>query len=165
HLADGVVLVDSGGHVARLNPAAARLLGTTDVAAVGHTVATVLRDHELVALVESASSGPTPPTTDTAFVEWRQPRHFVRAAVTGFGSGAARQTLLVLQDLTELRRLETVRRDFVANVSHELRTPIAAIKAMAETLRDSALDDPAAARDFLARIEQEVDRVYQLVEE
>jgi two-component system phosphate regulon sensor histidine kinase PhoR len=71
----------------------------------------------------------------------------------------------VLQDLTELRRLETVRRDFVANVSHELRTPIAAIKAMVDTLQDGAIDDAEAARDFVARIESEVEGLHQLVEE
>jgi two-component system phosphate regulon sensor histidine kinase PhoR len=101
----------------------------------------------------------------TAFVEWQRPRRWLRAAVSGFGSGEASQTLLLLQDLTELRRLETVRRDFVANVSHELRTPIAAIKAMVETLRDGAIDEPVAARDFVARIDDEIDGLHRLVEE
>jgi two-component system phosphate regulon sensor histidine kinase PhoR len=165
NLADGVVLVDGQGRVARLNPAAERLLGRTAAQAVGRTTAEVLRDHELVRLVEAvrqrSSAGPPP----SAFVEWGAPRRFLRAAAGRFGAGAAAQTLLLLQDLTELRRLETVRRDFVANVSHELRTPIAAIKAMAETLRDGGLDDPAAAADFLARIEDEIDGLHQIVEE
>ncbi len=71
----------------------------------------------------------------------------------------------MLQDLTELRRLETVRRDFVANVSHELRPPIAAIKAMVETLQDGAIHEPEAAADFVARIGDEVGGLHQLVEE
>jgi two-component system phosphate regulon sensor histidine kinase PhoR len=165
HLADGVLIVDGRGRVARLNPAAERLLGMPGALAAGRTAAEVLRDHELVQLVEQARAGPEPAPVATAFVEWLRPRAWLRAAVSRFGTGQSSQTLLVLQDLTELRRLETVRRDFVANVSHELRTPIAAIKVMAETLRDGALDEPAVARDFVARIEEEIDGLYGLVEE
>jgi two-component system phosphate regulon sensor histidine kinase PhoR len=73
--------------------------------------------------------------------------------------------LLAAQDLTTVRRLETVRRDFVANVSHELRTPIASLKAMAEALEGGALDEPAAARDFVSRMHREIDELAQLVEE
>jgi two-component system, OmpR family, phosphate regulon sensor histidine kinase PhoR len=165
NLAAGVVMIDSRGRVRRLNPAAEQLLGMTARAAGGRTVAEVLRDHELVALVERARTSDVLPRVATGFVEWHRPPRLLRAGVTRFGQGPARQTLLVLQDLTELRRLETIRRDFVANVSHELRTPIAAIKAMVETLQDGAVNDPADARDFLARIEQETDGLHQLVEE
>lgn len=70
--------------------------------------------------------------------------------------------LLVLRDLTELRRLERVRRDFVANVSHELRTPLTSIKAMAETLLDGALDDAEVAPRFLGTIIRESDRLVRL---
>jgi len=164
NLADGVVMVDGTGRVVRLNPAAAQILRTPQQAR-GRTVAEVLRDHELVALVEQARSCDALPRVATAFLEWQQPPRFLRAAVTRYGPPDDRQTLLVLQDLTELRRLETVRRDFVTNVSHELRTPIAAIKAMVETLQDGALDDPEPARDFVDRIGDEVAGLHQLVEE
>ncbi len=70
--------------------------------------------------------------------------------------------LLVLRDLTELRRLERVRRDFVANVSHELRTPLTSIKAMAETLLDGARSDEAVAPRFLETIIHESDRLVRL---
>ena len=70
--------------------------------------------------------------------------------------------LLVLRDLTELRRLERVRRDFVANVSHELRTPLTSVKAMAETLLDGALEDAEAAPRFLQTIIRESDRLVRL---
>jgi two-component system phosphate regulon sensor histidine kinase PhoR len=160
HLADSVVII-AGGRIARLNPAAERLLGVRQAAAAGRTVAEVLRDHELVALVErGATEG-----TGAAFIEWRAPRRFLRASVTRLPGTADGQLLLVLHDLTELRRLEAVRRDFVANVSHDLRTPIAAVRAMVETLQDGAIDDPAAARDFLGRIEQEVLGLHRLVEQ
>jgi two-component system phosphate regulon sensor histidine kinase PhoR len=73
--------------------------------------------------------------------------------------------LVILQDLTRVRRLETVRRDFISNISHELRTPLASLKALADTLRDGALEDPPAARRFLDRMEVEVDALTQMVQE
>jgi two-component system phosphate regulon sensor histidine kinase PhoR len=71
----------------------------------------------------------------------------------------------LLQDVTDLRRAEAARRDFVANVSHELRTPVAALKALVETLQAGALDDPEAGPDFLRRMHVEVDGLAQLVTE
>jgi two-component system, OmpR family, sensor histidine kinase SenX3 len=69
----------------------------------------------------------------------------------------------VLRDVTEARRLEAVRRDFVANASHELKTPVATIRAAAETLRDGALDDPPAARRFAEQLEREALRLSRIV--
>ena len=75
------------------------------------------------------------------------------------------QFLLLFDDVTELRRLETVRRDFVANVSHELRTPLASIRAMAETLQDGAINDPAVAGRFVSIIVGEVERLTRILED
>lgn len=72
---------------------------------------------------------------------------------------------MLLQDLTEFRRTETVRRDFVSNISHELRTPIASLKVLLETLQGGALDDPKMAADFLNRALAEADRLAQMVNE
>jgi two-component system phosphate regulon sensor histidine kinase PhoR len=74
-------------------------------------------------------------------------------------------SLLLVQDLTRVRRLEKVRRDFISNISHELRTPLASLKALTETLRDGALADPKAAPRFLERIEIEVDVLTQMAQE
>ena len=71
----------------------------------------------------------------------------------------------MFHDLTEVRRLEGMRRDFISNVSHELRTPLAGIRAAAETLQEGALDDRPAAQEFLGHIQRETDRLTQLVEE
>jgi two-component system phosphate regulon sensor histidine kinase PhoR len=71
--------------------------------------------------------------------------------------------VLVLQDVTELRRLEHLRQEFVANVSHELKTPLAAIKACAETLQDGAIDRPEVNREFTMKIEHEADRLNDLI--
>jgi two-component system phosphate regulon sensor histidine kinase PhoR len=73
--------------------------------------------------------------------------------------------LLVLHDVTNVRRVEQVRRDFIANISHELRTPLSSIKLIAETLSGGAVDDMVTARDFAGQIEREVDHLAQLVDE
>ncbi len=74
-------------------------------------------------------------------------------------------TLLLFQDLSRQRQVESMRRDFISNVSHELRTPLAALKALTETLQAGALDDPPAARRFLEQIEVEVDSLSLMVTE
>jgi two-component system phosphate regulon sensor histidine kinase PhoR len=73
--------------------------------------------------------------------------------------------VLSLHEITTLRRVERVRRDFVANISHELRTPLASIKLLAETLSGGGVDDAGTARDFTLQIEREVDHLAQLVDE
>jgi two-component system phosphate regulon sensor histidine kinase PhoR len=84
------------------------------------------------------------------------------APIVGGGEWVA---LVVFHDITEARRLEQTRRDFVANVSHELRTPLASIKSVIETLQSGALNEEAVAQDFLSRADAEVDRMVQIVEE
>jgi two-component system phosphate regulon sensor histidine kinase PhoR len=73
--------------------------------------------------------------------------------------------LIILQNLTRIHRLETIRRDFISNISHELRTPLASLRAVTETLQDGAIDDPPAARRFLRHIASEVSAMTQLVGE
>ena len=89
----------------------------------------------------------------------------VSAVAVGDQPGESEECLLVAQDVTELRRLETVRRDFVGNVSHELRTPLASIRAMAETLQDGALNDPSVAGKFLETIVRESDRLTRIAQD
>jgi len=90
---------------------------------------------------------------------------YLHGIATPLGQSLAGSTLLLFQNLTRLRRLETVRQDFVSNISHELRTPLASIKALAETLEDGALEDPPAARRFLERMLTVVDALSQMIEE
>jgi two-component system phosphate regulon sensor histidine kinase PhoR len=89
----------------------------------------------------------------------------LQAAARGLDAADERIGVLVLRDLTELRRLESVRRDFVANVSHELRTPLTSIRALVETLEAGAINDPEVSGDFLHRIISEVERLTTLVDE
>jgi two-component system, OmpR family, phosphate regulon sensor histidine kinase PhoR len=90
---------------------------------------------------------------------------FLQGIAIPLGKALPGSILLLFQDLTRLRRLEMVRRDFVSNVSHELRTPLASLKALVETLQEGALDDPPAAHRFLTRMDSEIDTLTQMVQE
>jgi two-component system phosphate regulon sensor histidine kinase PhoR len=98
-------------------------------------------------------------------VEHGLARRLLQVSATTVNGRFERLGLVVLRDVTELRRLEAVRRDFVANVSHELRTPLTSIRALVETLETGTVDDPAMERDFLGRIVHEVERLTALVED
>jgi two-component system phosphate regulon sensor histidine kinase PhoR len=158
NMADGIVVVSQDGTVMIANEAARRLLDMVE-APEGLSLARAVRDHEICEALDEALAHGTRRTEVRR--AGRSARHLrVAAAPLREGGG-----LLVLRDVTEERRVENLRRDFVANVSHELRTPIAALKALVETLEEGALDDPPAARDFLRRIHVEVDGLAQLVAE
>lgn len=159
NMTDGIVVVSQERTVVVANEAARRLLDMVE-APEGLSLARAVRDHEICAALDEALAHGTRRTE----VRWagRLARHLRVAAAPLRESGGG---LLVLRDVTEERRVENLRRDFVANVSHELRTPIASLKALVETLEEGALDDPPAARDFLRRIHVEVDGLAQLVAE
>jgi len=95
----------------------------------------------------------------------RPGRRYLRAIVTPIAGGGDWTSLVVFHDLTDVKRTEQVRRDFVANVSHELRTPLAAVKSVIETLQSGAMREPEVAHDFLTRADGEVDRLVAMVEE
>jgi two-component system phosphate regulon sensor histidine kinase PhoR len=162
HMADGVLITDAAGQVQLINPAAAQLLGTTREAALGRSFVQVVRDHRLVEVWEGCRARSEEQITA---LELERLRLFLRVIVTPLQEAGRQNRLVILQDLTEIRRLDTMRRDFVSNISHELRTPLASLKALVDTLRDGALDDPPAAQRFLDRIETEVDALTQMVQE
>jgi two-component system phosphate regulon sensor histidine kinase PhoR len=162
HMADGVIITDSNGHVRLLNPAAARILRVQQDVAIGKSLAQVVRDHRLIGLWQQCR-GQDGEHVEVVNIGHRGP--FIQAVVSPLQDGDGSGCLLILQDLTRLRQLETIRRDFISNISHELRTPLASLKALVDTLRDGALDDPPAAQRFLNRMETEVDALTQMVQE
>jgi two-component system phosphate regulon sensor histidine kinase PhoR len=160
HMADGVLVLDASDHVELANPAAARLLRRT--ALHGKPMASAIRDPDVLEVARAARDGG--PVRHP--VELRAPnggRAWLQVVATQLPTG--RRILVLLQDVTELRHAETIRRDFVANVSHELKTPVAALKALVETLEAGALHDPECGPDFLRRMHVEVDGLAQLVTE
>ncbi len=150
---DAVLLADAEGRILLSNSVAASLFGAASGSTLlAHTLSAELEDLYRTAIRRQAcverEVGLNQPASRTLYVR-----------VTPVADG---EWLLVLRDLTELRRLERVRRDFVANVSHELRTPLTSIKAMAETLLDGARTDEAVAGRFLQTIIRESDRLVRL---
>ncbi|MCL2782137.1 MAG: ATP-binding protein [Actinomycetia bacterium] len=153
-LEHGVVLLDDDERAVFVNPAAAAM-GLLD----GERLAAA----ELLALARAATETPTRRTVD---LPRRQPgREPTALTVTALRRSAPTPvTMLLLTDLTEARRLEAVRRDFVANVSHELKTPVGAVMLLAEAVQGAA-DDPAAVQRFAGRLRHESARLGRLVQE
>jgi two-component system phosphate regulon sensor histidine kinase PhoR len=160
HMADGVLITDVQGQVQLANPAAARLLGLDAGTAMGRSFVQVVRDHRLVELWRLSRA-----TGQDQIGEMERDGIYLRAVVSPHHVTGARGSLVILQDLTQMRQLEVVRRDFVGNISHELRTPLASLKALVDTLRDGAIDDPPAAHHFLDGMETEIDAMTQMVQE
>ncbi len=161
-MTDGVIITNPNGRVELINPAAARMFEQDGDRARGQSFAQVVRHHSLIRLWQQCREGGEP---QSASLEWPSEKRFLHAVATPLEEALHGYVLVLIQDLTPIRRLETIRRDFIANLSHELRTPLASLKALAETLRTGALEDPPAARRFLASMEQEVDALAQMVSE
>jgi two-component system phosphate regulon sensor histidine kinase PhoR len=157
-LTDGVLIADADGSVQFANPAAEKLFGSP---LAGRSVAEAIRHHILVdAWRRCRETG----ELQSESVEIPASRQFLQLIIVP-DRGTRGGTLLLVQDLTRVRRLETVRRDFISNLSHELRTPLASLKALTETLQDGALADPEAGPRFLSRIHTEVDALTQMAQE
>jgi two-component system, OmpR family, phosphate regulon sensor histidine kinase PhoR len=157
-MTDGVLIADSQGLIQFANPAAGRLFQTSNP--MHRSITEVIRNHQLVeAWRRCQQTG----QMQSESIELPTRHQFLQLVV--IPDQHASGSLLLAQDLTRLRRLETVRRDFVSNLSHELRTPLASLKALTETLQDGALDDPPAARHFIDQIQVEVDALTQMVNE
>ena len=160
-MADGVLITDSQGDVRLINPATAKLFALREKSALGHSFAEVVRHHQLIDLWQRCQEEKQ---EVTAAVELGK-NLFLRAIVTPFDKGGAKGHLIILQDLTTMRHLQTVRRDFISNISHELRTPLASLRVIFETLQEGALDDRDTAVRFLERAAAETDVLTQMVEE
>ncbi|HJQ14166.1 MAG TPA: ATP-binding protein [Anaerolineales bacterium] len=157
-ITDGVLIADATGLIQFANPAAGRLFQFGDP--LGHSIAEVVRNHQLV---EAWRRCQQTRHMQSESVELPTLHQYLQLVVIPDQHTSG--SLLLVQDLTPIRRLETVRRDFVSNLSHELRTPLASLKALAETLQEGALDDPPAARRFVDQIQIEVDALTQMASE
>jgi two-component system phosphate regulon sensor histidine kinase PhoR len=159
-LQEGVLLVGSDGRLALFNPAFREMfLLNADV--VGRPLLEVIRHAELKALLDQALRSTIAVSGEIDVAGLKPRRLLVHASAVAGDRG----TLLVLVDVTDIRRLETLRRDFVANASHELRTPVASVRSALETLQGALTADPTAAADFLDIIDRNVRRLHQLIED
>lgn len=161
-MTDGVIIVNDNDQIELINPAAEDMFKITLQKALGQSAAETLRTHQWIDLLrESRETGQA--RADSFDLPGRD--QFLQGIAIPFGETMPGHTLLLFQDLTQIKRLETTRQDFISNISHELRTPLASLKALTETLQSGALEDPAAANTFLSRIETEVDALAQMVSE
>ncbi|HWR57875.1 MAG TPA: ATP-binding protein [Thermodesulfovibrionales bacterium] len=164
NLSDGLMLVDSKGKVLLCNNAVNKLF-VIETGIEGRTIAETLKSAELMEMTEEVLRKKESVSREVHVV---QPRElFLMATVTPFYAHSAKEkpsgVVVTLHDITRLRRLEEMRKDFVANVSHEIKTPITAIKGFAETLLDGAIDDRENAGRFLETIKNHSERLNSLV--
>lgn len=158
----GICFLDEAGVVQRANDTARQILGLPAQALVGRSLLQASLSDDLNTLFKQVRTEGRP--LQQEMVAPGSSGGFLNATIAPLANNGAASArfLLVAHDITALRRLETVRRDFVANVSHELRTPLASIRAMAETLQDGALQDPAVAPRFLSTIIAEAQRLTRI---
>lgn len=157
-LTDGVLIADADGRVQFANPAARKLFDAPNP--IQQTVAQVIRNFQLIEAWRRCQQ-----TREIQIETVELPTRKLFLQLTVIPDKYESGSLLLAQDLTRVRRLETVRRDFISNVSHELRTPLASLKALTETLQNGALADAEAGPRFLDRIHTEVDALTQMTQE
>jgi two-component system phosphate regulon sensor histidine kinase PhoR len=158
-MVEGVLVTNEKSEISLVNPALTSMLGVENDC-VGKTVLECLRNAAVNDAVEKAVAQGVPQEQEiTLYVEGEERNVLVHSAPLHAGS------VSVFYDVTNIRRLENVRKDFVANVSHELKTPLTCIRGYAETLRSGALEDAASARKFVEKIESNASQLQNLVED
>jgi two-component system phosphate regulon sensor histidine kinase PhoR len=162
NMADGIMMVDVEGKIVLANQATERIFNFREKDVITKPLIEVVHDHEADEILKLCLRTSQ---AQTVQFEAATSKRFLRTIAIPIVEGKLTGALLLFQDLTELRSLQTMRRELVGNISHELRTPLAGIKAMVETLKNSAVDDKEAASDFLTRIDSEVARLTQMVSE
>ena len=161
---EGVVVLDGSRSIASMNQAAGTLLSVSSEEAKGRTLIDYLRNAQLDELAELAlSEGKPVERTVTLYRE--QPIHLQVHATPIAGPDGSSGSLLVMNDITRLVHLETLRKDFVANVSHELKTPITSIKGFLETLLDAPEADPDERMRHLRIILNHTNRLNAIIED
>ena len=163
---EAVIAVDAGGHILQMNPAATALLGTGETSAIGGLLTGVIRNTELLRLLRSALEKQEAAEGEIVMHRAGEERTLqIHATPLREASGNVLGAVIVANDITQLRHLERVRRDFVANVSHELKTPLTSIKGFVETLEEGALEQPEAARRFVGIIARQVARLQAVLDD
>ena len=163
---EGVLAVDGSERVLNLNPSAARLFGVQIAQVRGRSLVEVVRNPDLLRFVTRTLAAPEPLEGEIVLRD-----HDREIFLEGHGTmlrdaeGRSIGALVVFRDVTRLRRLENMRRDFVANVSHELKTPVTSIKGFVETLLESPAQRDPETRRFLTIISRQADRLIAIIED
>jgi two-component system phosphate regulon sensor histidine kinase PhoR len=162
-MADGVIAVDREQTVLLVNHSVCRMFRFQEAGVIGRPVYELIRNPQLLEWVAGALSNGQPVGGDLDVVG-ASSRH-LKARVAGVAAPSTTGAVVVVTDLSELRHLESVRQEFVANASHELKTPLASISACVETLIDGAAEDPEARRHFLGIVHEQAARLARLVQD
>jgi two-component system, OmpR family, phosphate regulon sensor histidine kinase PhoR len=162
-MVEGVAVVNGAERLVFANQSFAEILELDLPPKSGNALVEVVRQTEMIEAVRKVLAGE--PRVESEIVTGTLRQHFFAATVAAVRAGETSGAVAVLHDITELRRLERVRRDFVANVSHEFRTPLTAIQGFAETLLAGAMDDPQNRERFLEIIVEHARRLARLTED
>lgn len=161
-MADGIVIVDQDGTVQLFNPEAERMFGRGTPLAIGKSLTQNVKTYQIIDLWKKTLE--TQRSQNLNF-EILPGQYYLHVVTSILKDTSPRLVLLLFQDLTHVHQLERVRQDFVSNVSHELRTPLASLKALNETAERCLDQDPSAARHFLSSMDNEIDKLDQMVAE
>lgn len=162
---EGVIAVDNDCRILTINHSAQRLLGVSVSSELSPDLADAISDAPFLELTHKILDTHQPLETEVVIQGKKETILQVHGSpLLGSTSGSS-GAVLVFHDVTHLRKLETIRQDFVANVSHELKTPITSIKGFVETLLDGALDDKADAQRFLGIVSRQADRLTAIIED
>lgn len=159
---EGIVVIDKSGHIVSINPAVEKIFGVACEDARGRLLLEAIRNNEMADAIQSALEKREPVSCEITLV-YPVRKVFEINATPVFNNDTIIGCVAVIHDITQIRRLETVRSDFVANVSHELKTPLTSIKGFIETLLDGALEDKANNRGFLEIIRDHAERLEGLI--
>ncbi|MDX9818800.1 MAG: ATP-binding protein [Desulfococcus multivorans] len=163
---EGVIAFNMDETLINANAAAAGMFNFKPSNAIGRSIQEVIRNPQLHRFVHDALGGKSDTEGEIRLYQEEAERILgTHSSPLRESNGKRIGTLIVFHDITRLRRLETVRREFAANVSHEIKTPLTAIKGFVETLLGGAVDDPEAARRFLRIIEKHADRLTAIIED
>ncbi len=162
-MVEGVAVVNASERVLFSNPSFASVLGLGAPPQPGSGLVEVVRQTELIEAVRKVLAGE--PRVESEIVTGTLRQHFFAATVAAVRTTQANGAVVVLHDITDLRKLERVRRDFVANVSHEFRTPLTAIQGFSETLLGGAMNDPQNRDRFLGIILEHARRLARLTDD
>jgi two-component system phosphate regulon sensor histidine kinase PhoR len=161
-MVEGIIVTDKSGHIISLNPTVEKIFNILKQDAEGKLFLEIIRNNDIADIINYVLKNGKFKSCEISLV-WPVQRYLEINATPIFGNGSISGCLLVIHDITEIRRLETMRRDFVANVSHELKTPLTSIKGFVETLLEGALLDKENSRHFLQIIQSHANRLDNLV--
>lgn len=163
-MVEGVVALDSKERIMTINRAAARLINRSDEQLKGRSIQEFMRSRELNHMIQTTLTKGANTERDIILFQNGEQILNTRCTLLNDANGECIGALLVMSDVTHLRRLENMRRDFAANVSHEIKTPLTAIQGFVETLHDGSVTDPQEVERFLAIIQKHVHRLTAIID-